>query len=273
LAVAALLLAMATVQSGAALAKGLFAAVGPAGVAALRTGFAALMLGLAWQPWRHALSGRQTKLLLAYGASLGLMNLLFYLSLQRLPLGIAVAIELVGPLTLALLHSRRKSHFAWLALACAGLASLLQPSAVAGPLDPVGALLAAGAGTCWALYIQSGHHLAGAMPSGRASALGMAVAALLTLPPGLWQGGWMLLQPSVLLPGLAVALLSSAIPYSLEMIALKRLPPRTFGMLMSLEPAVAALSGVLFLGEGLTLRQTLAIVCVIVASAGSTTRA
>jgi inner membrane transporter RhtA len=272
LAVAALVLAIATVQSGAALAKGLFTAAGPAGVTALRTGFAAVMLGLAWQPWREPLSARQVKLLLAYGASLGLMNLLFYLSLQRLPLGIAVAIELVGPLSLALLHSRRKTHLAWLALAGIGLASLLPIGAVSNPLDPLGVLLAAGAGTSWALYIQFGHHLAGAMPAARASALGMAVAAILTLPAGILQGGRMLLTPTVLLPGLAIALLSSAIPYSLEMIALKRLPPRVFGVLMSLEPAGAALSGALFLGEGLTLRQGLAIACIILASAGSTTR-
>lgn len=271
LAVGALLLAMATVQSGAAIAKTLFAAAGPEGVTALRTGFAAIMLCALQRPWRGpGLSSGRFGILVAYGASLGVMNLLFYWSLLRLPLGVAVTIELVGPLTLSLLHSRRRADLFWLGLAAAGLACLAPLGRISSGIDHKGALFALGAGACWALYIEFGHRAARVVPPGRASAIGMAVAAAVTLPFGFLKAGAALSVPSILISGLLVALLSSAIPYSLEIKALRRLPPRTFGVLMSLEPAMAALAGVLFLGERLAAGHAIAIVLVIVASAGAT---
>lgn len=271
MAVAAIILAMASVQSGAAYGKTLFSAIGPQGVTALRTSFGALMLAAVWQPWRGGrLTGGQCRAVVAYGVALGGMNLLFYYAISRLPLGIAVAIEFTGPFTLALMNSRRPSDILWLALALAGLAALVPMGDLSSAVDPLGAVFALGAGIFWALYIYFGHRVAGQLPGGRASALGMGVAALVTLPSGIGHAGWDLLGLAVLLPGLAVALLSSAIPYSLEMVALKRLPPRTFGVLMSLEPALAALAGTLLISEVLTTRQLAAIACVICASAGST---
>lgn len=264
----ALLTGMVSLQGGAAIAKSLFPAIGAAGTASLRVVFSALVLLAIWRPWRRSLSARDAGWIALYGAALGVMNLLFYLSLTRLPIGPAVAIEFTGPLALAIAGSRRSTDFAWIFLAVLGL-GLLLPLGGAGGLDPVGIVLALAAGVAWALYILFGQR-AGQVDGGQAVALGMLAAALVVAPAGLAEAGGALFTPANLLLGLAVALLSSALPYSLEMIALRRLDRTAFGVLMSLEPAVAALLAYALLGERLALVQWLAIGLVIAASAGIT---
>ncbi|WP_439888704.1 threonine/homoserine exporter RhtA [Pseudomonas sp. MBLB4123] len=266
--IALLLVAMLSIQSGASLAKSLFPLVGAEGTTALRLGLGAVILALIMRPWRARLSLQSCHSLLAYGLALGGMNLLFYLSLQTVPLGIAVALEFTGPLALALLSSRRPLDFAWVALAIFGLWLLLPSDAADTRLDPQGAALALAAGLCWALYIVFGQK-AGAAYGRQTVALGTLVAALLVMPVGLWQAGSSLFAVDLLPVALAVAVLSSALPYSLEMIALTRLPTRTFSVLMSMEPAIAALSGLLLLGERLGWSQWLAIAAIVLASAGA----
>jgi inner membrane transporter RhtA len=268
-AVLAVLAAMSTIQFGAALAKGLFPVVGAQGATALRLAFAALILLAVWRPWRTKLTGRELRVVMVYGAALGVMNLTFYLALERIPLGIAVAIEFTGPLGVALLATRRPLDFVWALLAVAGILLILPLSEASQALDPLGVVWALAAGTCWALYILFGQRAGAAVHGGTATSLGMVTAALLVFPFGVAHAGWGLLNVSLLPMALGVAVLSSALPYSLEMTALKALPTRTFGVLMSLEPALAALAGLLFLREQLTVLQWVAVGCVILASAGS----
>ncbi|ARS48743.1 threonine/homoserine exporter RhtA [Ectopseudomonas hydrolytica] len=263
-----LLVAMISIQSGASLAKSLFPLVGAEGTTALRLVLGATILSLVMQPWRTRLNLAAYRSLLAYGLALGGMNLLFYMSLQSIPLGIAVALEFTGPLGLALLSSRRLLDFVWVALAVFGLWLLLPSGLAQTQLDPLGMALALAAGLCWALYIVFGQK-AGAAHGRQTVALGTWVAALLVLPIGLWQAGGSLFSVDLLPIALGVAVLSSALPYSLEMVALTRLPARTFSILMSLEPAIAALSGLLFLSEKLSWNQWLAIGAIILASAGA----
>lgn len=265
---AALLVAMVSIQFGASFAKRLFPVVGAEGTTALRLGLASIILFAVLRPWRSRLSRASLPALLVYGASLGAMNLLFYMAIRTVPLGIAVALEFVGPLAVAMVSSRRAIDFAWIALAVAGLALLLPAFGAAGSIDPAGAALALAAGGCWALYIVFGQK-AGAAHGAQATAFGSIVAALIVMPIGIAHAGTSLLAPPVLLTGLVVALLSSALPYSLEMIALTRLPTRTFGTLMSGEPAVAAVIGFAVLGEALTPVQWLGIGAVMLASAGT----
>jgi inner membrane transporter RhtA len=273
LSVLMLLVAMVSVQIGASFAKQMFAAVGPQGAAALRLLFASLILLVLARPWRGRLSARESRAVLAYGVALGAMNLLFYMALRTLPLGLAVAIEFSGPLCLALATSRRRLDWIWVALAVAGILLLLLLKQVAAPVDRVGAALALGAGACWAAYIWFGQKLSMLLPSPRATALGSIVAGLLVLPIGVAHAGAKLLNPAVLPFAIAVGMLSSVLPYSLEMVALKRLPTRTFGVLMSLEPGFAALSGLILLGERLSLSQWMGMACVIAASLGAATTA
>ena len=268
-AVALLVVAIVSVQLGASVAKGVFPLIGPQGMAGLRTTFAALILAAAWRPWRGPLSREGRRAVMLYGAVLGFMNLTFYLALQRIPQGVAVAIEFLGPLAVALAASRRPLDFAWAGLAALGLALMAPRSGGTGPLDPVGIVFAVCAAACWALYIVFGKRAGTLVHGGRATALGMATAALVTLPFAVAHAGTALLQREAVLPALLVAVLSSAVPYSLEMVALKRLPSQTFGILMSLEPALAALFGLLINGETLSLTQWTAIASVMVASAGS----
>ncbi len=263
-----LLIAMFSIQGGAALAKGLFPIVGAEGTSALRLGLGAIILCLIMRPWRARLTVRSCRSLLAYGAALGCMNLLFYMALKTVPLGIAVALEFTGPLVLALLSSRRLVDFVWIALAVLGLALLLPTDQSVAQLDPLGICLALGAGACWALYIIFGQK-AGAEHGAYTAALGTFVAALIVFPIGLAQVGSSLFSLSLLPVAIAVAILSTALPFSLEMAALTRLPARTFSTLMSIEPAVAALSGLLFLHEQLSLTQWLAIGAIIIASVGT----
>ncbi len=207
--------------------------------------------------------------LLFYGVSLGGMNYLFYLSIQTVPLGIAVALEFTGPLAVALFSSRRPVDFVWVVLAVLGLWFLLPLGQDVSHVDLTGCALALGAGACWAIYILSGQR-AGAEHGPATVAIGSLIAALIFVPIGALQAGEALWHWSVIPLGLAVAILSTALPYSLEMIALTRLPTRTFGTLMSMEPALAAVSGMIFLGETLTPIQLLALGAIIAASMGST---
>lgn len=264
-----LLIAMTSIQGGAALAKTLFPQVGAPGITALRLGLGTLILCAIFRPWRLRFSRQQALPLIFYGLSLGGMNFLFYLSLRTVPLGIAVALEFIGPLTLALLGSRRPLDFVWVALAILGMYWLLPIGKEIDGVDPQGALLALAAGALWVVYILAGQR-AGSEHGPATVAMGSLIGSLVFVPLGLAlanSGAWTL----ALLPiGLLIAILSSALPYSLEMVALTRLPSRTFGTLMSLEPAMAALSGMLFLGEVLSAVQWLALLAIISASVGST---
>jgi inner membrane transporter RhtA len=253
---------------GTSFAKQLFPQVGSLGTTALRVGFSALLLLALWRPWRWPLSRPDALSLLRYGVALGFMNLLFYMSLRTIPFGVAVAIEFSGPLTVALLSSRKPIDFVWLALAAAGLGLLLPLGLGAAPLDPEGVLYALAAAVCWGSYIVFGKRV-GHLHAGHSVALGLCVAALTVVPFGVWQAGSALLDPHILLFGLGVAAVSSALPISLEMMALKRLPQEAFGIMTSMEPAVAAVLGLLMLDEHLAVLQWLAIVCVMLAAAGS----
>jgi len=264
-----LLVAMFSIQLGASMAKSLFPVAGAMGATSLRLGFGTLLLWLVLRPWRMPWRTLPWRMLLGYGISLGVMNSLFYLALQTVPLGIAIALEFTGPLGLALLGSRRLRDVGWVVLAVAGLLLLVPWSSQAAALDPVGAACALGAGVCWALYIVFGQK-AGADHGAQTVALGAAIAAAVAVPWGVIESGMALLAPALLPVGLGVAVLSMALPYSLEMFALTRLPVRTFGMLMSLEPAIGALCGFAFLHEHLGPLQWIAIIAVVVASAGAT---
>lgn len=268
----ALVLAGLVVQNlGAAWAKHLFPLVGAEGVTALRVGMSSVLLLLAVQPWRRRLALRDCANLAIYGAMLGGMNLLIYRAFDLIPIGVAVAIEVTGPLVLVLLHSRRAADFAWAACAAAGLALLLPWRPAQFPhqaLAPLGVAYAIGAAFCWAMYIVFGKRVS-TLPGGQAVAWGMLAAALLTVPIGVAHAGAALLAPQVLLGGLLVAVLSSTLPYSLEMIVLRRLSRRAFGVLVSSGPAVAALAGWAVLGERLVATQWLALLLVTAALAGS----
>ncbi|QXI36819.1 threonine/homoserine exporter RhtA [Pseudomonas xantholysinigenes] len=264
-----LLIAMASIQSGASLAKSMFPVVGAQGTTTLRLVFASIIMVLLLRPWRARLDASTLRSVIIYGMALGGMNFLFYMSLRSVPLGIAVALEFTGPLTVALLASRRALDFVWITLAVIGLLLLIPVGQTGANIDPLGAGYALGAGVCWALYILYGQR-AGAENGIQTAALGVVIAALFVAPIGIVHAGSTLLTPSLLPVALGVAILSTALPYSLEMVALTRMPARTFGTLMSIEPAFGALSGLLFLGEQLTLWQWLAILAIISASVGAT---
>lgn len=264
-----ILIAMLSIQSGASLAKSLFPVIGAPGVTALRIALGTLILVIIFKPWRLRFKKEQRLPLLFYGLSLGGMNYLFYLSIQTVPLGIAVALEFTGPLAVALFSSRRPVDFIWVVLAVLGLWFLLPLGQDISHVDLTGAALALGAGACWAVYILTGQR-AGEDHGPATVALGSLIAAIIFVPIGMAQATETIWQWSVLPIGLAVAVLSTALPYSLEMIALTRLPTRIFGTLMSMEPALAAMSGMVFLGETLTFTQVLALCSIIAASMGST---
>jgi inner membrane transporter RhtA len=265
----AVLVAILSVQGGAALAKGLFPVLGPSGTVVLRIGISAVILLAAFRPRLHRLNGAQWRVVLPYGVVLGVMNLVFYHSLSRIPLGLAVTVEFIGPLSVAVFGSRRVIDAVWVVLAGAGIA-LITPWTAGSGVDPLGVALALAAGVCWALYIVIGKRLSHLLSGGAAVSIGMLVAAVAVVPFAAAAGGFAHLTARWVAVGVGVALLSSAIPYTLEMIALKALPARTFGILMSLEPAVAALIGLAFLHEVLSPTQWLAVALVIAASAGST---
>lgn len=271
-AVGLVVVAMVSIQSGAAMAKQLFPVVGSTGASALRLLFAALVLGAVVRPWRARMNAAAWRSVLVYGVALAGLNGLFYAALRTVPLGIATAMEFTGPLFVALLASRRLLDFAWIGLAVGGLALLLPLGASPASADPAGAAFALGAGVCWALYIVFGQK-AGAEHGLHATAWAVAIAAACVLPFGIAGAGRALLTPAILPYAVGVAVLSTAFPYALEMVGLRRLPRKTFGTLMSLEPAIAALSGLVLLGEALAPVQWLAICAIIAASAGTTVTA
>lgn len=264
-----LLIAMASIQSGASLAKGLFPLIGAQGTTALRLIFASLIMLLALRPWRARFTAASLRTVVIYGIALGVMNLMFYMSLRSIPLGVAVALEFTGPLAVAIYASRRLVDFAWIGLAVFGLILLIPLGDTSQGIDLLGAGYAVGAGACWALYIVFGQK-AGHDNGVQTAALGVMIAALFVAPVGIAHAGAALLNPALIPAALGVAILSTALPYSLEMIALTKMPARTFGTLMSIEPAFGALSGLLFLHEVLSLTQWLAIASIIAASIGAT---
>ncbi|SCB90087.1 threonine/homoserine exporter RhtA [Kosakonia oryziphila] len=264
-----LLISMISIQGGASLAKSLFPLVGAPGVTALRLALGTIILAVVFKPWRLRFTREQRLPLLFYGLSLGGMNYMFYLSIQSVPLGIAVALEFTGPLAVALFSSRRPVDFIWVIFAVLGLWYLLPLGENVSHVNLSGAAFALGAGACWAIYILCGQR-AGEEHGPATVALGSLIAAVVFVPLGAIQSGELLWHWSILPLGIAVAVLSTALPYSLEMIALTRLPTRTFGTLMSMEPAMAAISGMVFLGETLALQQVLALMAIVIASMGST---
>ncbi|MTH16838.1 DMT family transporter [Flavobacterium sp. LC2016-01] len=266
--VPAVLLAIISVQCGAAIAKTLFPAIGAAGTASIRIGVSALLLLLAYRPNLKAITPAQWKIVIPYGLSLGAMNLIFYFAIERIPIGLAVTLEFVGPLLLAIAGSKRLVDYCWVLLAAVGI--LLIAPWTNERIDSLGVLFALLAGALWAAYIVFGGKISKIMNDGQAVSTGMLFAAILVLPFGLFENGLVNLTPKLFGMGVALALLSSAIPFTLEMKALGQLPPRTFSILMSLEPAAASICAFIFLQEKLRFSEILAVICVVIASAGST---
>jgi inner membrane transporter RhtA len=263
------LLSILSVQVGAALAKDLFPALGASGTVFLRIAIAALVLLAVQRPRLRGYARADYRPVILFGLVIAVMNTAFYLALARLPLGIAVTVEFVGPLGVAVAGSRRGRDLLWGGLAAAGIILLAPLPTGQAALDPLGVALALLTGAGWAGYIVLNVRVGRAFPGNAGLALAMAVAALMVLPLGVQSGGAILGHPSLLLAGAGVALLSTAIPFSLEHAALKRLPAHVFGVLMSVEPAVGALVGVVLLGETLGMRGLLAIACVSLATGGS----
>jgi inner membrane transporter RhtA len=253
-------------QAGAAVAKTLFDDLGSSGTVLLRTVFAAAVLFAIWRPRVRGHPRSDLVTAAAFGIALAAMNFTFYAAIDRIPLGIAVTIEFIGPLAVAVLGSRRPLDFTWVVLAAVGILLLARGG---GAVETDGVLLALLAGLFWALYILLSARTGRAFPGGSGLALAMVFGSVLLLPTGVAAAGDALLDPKLLLAGFGVAMLSSAIPYSLELEALRRLPARVFGILLSLEPAMAALAGFVVLGEGLRLRDGVAIALVAAASAGA----
>ncbi len=267
--VLAVMIAMASIQGGASLAKSLFPVVGGLGAASLRLVFGALILAIAFRVWRMRINRANAPALVLYGAALGGMNAAFYLSIETIPLGLAVALEFTGPLAVAVFASRRLVDFVWIAFALAGLALLLPFGEISNGVDLRGAVFALIAGGFWAAYIVFGQR-AGIDHGGAAVAFGACVAAVLVAPIGVATIGPSLFALGLIPVAIAVAVLSTALPYSLEMFALTRMPKRVFGVLLSGEPAIAAAFGWVVLHEQLTGLQWLAIGLIIFASAGVT---
>jgi inner membrane transporter RhtA len=256
-----------SVQVGAAVATTLFDELGPAGTVLVRVFFSALVLVALWRPALRGLGGARLRDVALFGFALAAMNFSFYAALDRIPLGIAVTLEFVGPLGVALAASRRAIDLVWVALAAAGIV-LLAPAS-GGDIDGLGIVLALVAGGFWAAYIVLSARIGRSFEGGSGLALAMTVATVLLLPIGVPVAGSELLDLGVLAAGAAVAMLSSAIPYSLELEALRRLPQGTFGVMMSLEPAVAATVGFVGLEQDLSATEVLAIGLVVIASAGA----
>ena len=265
---ALVLAGIASVQFGAALARTMFDDLGAAGTSLIRVFFAALVLMLVFRPDPRRYDVNALRWVLLFGVTLGLMNLTFYLALGRLDLGVAVTIEFIGPLAVAVFGSRRRLDLVWAALAGIGIVLLANP----GPgesLDTLGLVYILIAAACWAVYILLSAATGRRFPGSSGLAIAMGVAAVAVTPVGIIAGGRALLRPEVLGAGLGIGLLSSIIPYSVELEALRRVPAKVFGIWMSLEPAVAALVGLVMLGQSLAGREWAAIGCVVVASAGA----
>jgi inner membrane transporter RhtA len=248
----------------------LFHAIGPAGAVVLRLVSASIVLVAIWRPRLAPRTRRELGLVVAFGLVLAAMNVSFYEAIHRIPLGIGVTIEFTGPLAVAVIGSRRRLDFVWVGLAAAGIVALMHGDTHG--LNTLGVVLALVAGALWASYILLNARVGRAFEGGTGLALAMCVASVAALPFGLVQGGSTLAQPHYLLLGCAVGMLSSAIPYSLEMEALRRIATNVFGVLMSIEPAMAALAGFLVLGQGLAAREVIGIALVVVASVGASRR-
>jgi inner membrane transporter RhtA len=262
-AVAMVIAAAVSPTFGAAFAVTLFDELGPAGTVFLRLAFATIVL---WAIWRPRLRG-DLRLAAAFGVSLGLMNWSFYEAIDRIPLAIAVTIEFAGPLLVAVIGSRRPLDLLWVGLAAGGILLLVGPTG--GSVDSLGVAFAVAAGACWMAYIYLSKRVGAAVPGGSGLAIAMAVGALIVLPVGVIQADGGLREPGLLASAFVVALASSVLPYSLELEALRRLPEAVFGVLMSLDPAIAALAGFLVLGQALGARELVGIAAVVVASAGA----
>ncbi len=259
--------AILSIQVGAALATDLFDEIGAAGAVFLRVVVSAILLVIIWRP-SFRMDRPRLKLALLFGVALAGMNICFYESIDRIPLGTAVTFEFIGPLGVAVLTSRRRQDFAWAGLAGIGIL-LLSGGVGHDGLDPWGIVLALVAGFFWGSYILLGKKVGEEWSGGKGLAISMVVAAFICAPGGVAAGGTQLLDPSVLLIGAAVAVLSTTLPLSLEIEAMRRLPSNVFGVMMSLEPAIAASVGFLLLSQGLAAAQILAIALVMAASAGA----
>jgi len=268
IAIPATLLAIICVQGGASIAKQLFPLIGPIGTVTLRIVLSAILLTVINRPKSSQFPAQKWKYCALYGIGLAAMNLIFYMAIQRIPLGLAVTVEFAGPLFLALALSRKLLDVVWALLACVGI--LLIVPWKSDHVDLLGLGLAFLAGIFWAIYIVMGAKVSKIMDGKDAVTTGMLFASLVIIPFTIWDGAVFNLTPAIFVKGLGVAILSSALPFSLEMMALKRLPAKTFSILMSLEPAFAALSGLIFLAEELTFLQWISISCVIAASIGTT---
>ena len=268
--VAPLLASMTSLCIGSSFAKSLFPVAGAIGMTGLRNGLSAVLMTLLFRPWRWSLTKEQWRVALLYGVVLGVMNLCFYEALARLPIGVAIALEFLGPLGVALASSVRRLDLFWIACAAAGVALLVLPGVGGDPLDPVGVLFVLAAAVAWAMYIVLGQRASRRMESAQAVTIGLWAAALLTVPLAVVVNGPALLRPGIVAQGAVVAILCSALPYPLEMIALRRMPRHVFGVVLSLEPAIGAIAALVLLGEQLSLLRWLAIGAVVVASAGVT---
>ncbi|RKG31634.1 EamA family transporter [Acinetobacter tianfuensis] len=270
LALVLLLIAMISMQSSGALAKILIDQFPIMTISALRLLLGSLILAVIFKIWQIHFKDVRWKAIISYGMALAGMNALFYLSIDRIPLGIAVAFEFIGPLSVALFHARQKYDFIWVGLAILGLALLFPFAQADQSLDPLGIAFALGAGACWALYIMAGQRPSG-VSGNHTVCLGMFVGMLCLMPIALFLGmPAHVFEPSNLIYFIALAVLASALPFTLEMIALRNLSALSFGTLMSLEPAIAALSGFVFLHEQLLWTQWLALAVIISASMGCT---
>jgi len=254
-------------EVGASFAVLLFPAVGALGMVSLRLSFSAIVLLAVFRPALRGHAARDWGTVILFGVALAAMNALFYEALARVPLGATVTIEVLGPLVLSVVMSRRAVSWLWAALAFAGVALLGQGSF--GTLDPLGVVFAFAAAAAWALYILMSARTGGRFPRFDGLAIAMTIGAVLALPFGVAAAGPAILQPNILLLGAAVAMLSSTIPYALELVALRRLPSATFSILMSLSPAIATTAGLVLLGQKLTVIGVVAIALVIMASIGA----
>ncbi len=258
---------LASIQIGAAVATFLFDEIGSTGVVFLRALFAALILVAIWRP-SVRIPSHQRLLVILFGISLSGISMASYASIARIPLGVAMTLQFIGPLTVALITSHRRSDLIWAGMAAAGVL-LLTGKIESGALDMTGVALSLVAGAFWGAYILIGTRLGGSSSGGSLLALAMVVSAVITMPPGIVSGGSDLLLPTVLAVGLAVGLLSAAIPFSLDFEAMRRLPSSVFGVMVSLEPAVAAVVGFVILDQGVTVTELVAISLVVCASVGA----
>ena len=268
LAIIAALLSMMCVQGGASIAKQLFPAIGPIGTSTLRIGMSAILLLIINRPNLWKLTKKQWLYCAIYGIGIAAMNLIFYMAIQRIPLGLGVTIEFVGPLFLAFILSKRKMDILWALLASIGILLIVpwQNSSI----DILGVFLALIARSFWALYIIMGGKVSKVMEGKQAVTVGMLIASIGILPFAIWDGSLANMNTDVFIKGLGVAIFSSALPFTLDMIALGRLPAKAFSILTSLQPAFAAFSGLIFLHEYLSWTQWLSVLCVVLASIGTT---